>query len=171
MRHGARLARRAGDAKRLLFVCYGNIMRSPFASAYFDSRAARGHRPGEAVSAGLYERNGRLADERAVAAGRRWDVDLSSHRSRTLDGQLVDWADLILVMDRVNLAGVRERYPAAAGKTYLLGAFDREGEPDVEIPDPFNAAYEATESAYLRIAGAIDRFVSSGHATPFQGAQ
>ena len=167
MRHAPRLMKRAGGADKLLFVCYGNIMRSPFASAYLHSRAAGQRRRVEATSAGLYERTGRFADDRAIAAGRQWGVDLSSHRSKTLDQRLVEWADLILVMDRPNLAGVRTRYPAAAGKTYLLGSFDAEGEPDIEIPDPSDGPYEAAESAYGRIAGAIDRLV----ATPSGSAQ
>ena len=113
-------------------------------------------------SAGFYERIGRPADARAVAASRRWGVDLSSHCSNRLDGDLVAWADLILVMDRRNLAALRRWYPAAAGKTFLLGSFGGDMAVEVEIGDPFDGPYEATERTYIRIADAIDRFVTSG---------
>ena len=156
-----RLVPQARAAQKLLFVCYGNIMRSPFASGYLAVSGDAGRRNLQARSAGYYDRTGRPADARAVAAGRRWGVDLSSHASRKLDEDLVAWADLILVMDRPNLAAVRRLYPAAAAKTYLLGSFDGET-ADVEISDPYHCPYEATERTYIRIAGAIDRLVACG---------
>jgi protein-tyrosine-phosphatase len=159
LRSRPRLVRQARGASKLLFVCYGNIMRSPFASGYL---ALRGQSV-ETRSAGFYERVGRPADPRAVAAGRRWGVDLSSHTSNTLDDELVAWADLILVMDRPNLEAVRRRFPTAAGKTYLLGSLDAAA-LDVEISDPYDAPYEATERTYARIAHAIDHLVMCGSA-------
>jgi protein-tyrosine-phosphatase/predicted ATP-grasp superfamily ATP-dependent carboligase len=156
-----RLVPRARAARNLLFVCYGNIMRSPFASGYLAVRGGAERRNLQARSAGYYDRTGRPADARAVAAGRQWGVDLSSHSSRKLDDDLVAWADLILVMDRPNLSAVRQLYPAAAEKTYLLGSLDA-GAADVEIADPYHCPYEATERTYVRIAGAIDRLVACG---------
>jgi protein-tyrosine-phosphatase/predicted ATP-grasp superfamily ATP-dependent carboligase len=162
LRNRSRLAGRVRDAERVLFVCYGNIMRSPFASGYLAQRGAAGRHGMQARSAGYYERTGRPADERAVAASQQWGVDLSSHRSRKLDEDLVAWADLILVMDRPNLTAVRRSYPSAAAKTYLLGSFGSDAVADVEIADPFDGPYEATERTYVRIADAIDRFVTFG---------
>ena len=156
-----RLVPQARAARKLLFVCYGNIMRSPFASGYLAVRGGAERRNLQARSAGYYDRTGRPADARAVTAGRRWGVDLTAHSSRKLDDELVEWADLILVMDRPNLAAVRRLYPAAAGKTYLLGSLEA-GADDVEISDPYHDAYEATERTYVRIAGAIDRLVACG---------
>jgi protein-tyrosine-phosphatase/predicted ATP-grasp superfamily ATP-dependent carboligase len=161
-RNRSRLAGRMRDAERVLFVCYGNVMRSPFASAYFAHRGAAGRQNVEVASAGFFERTGRPADARAVSAGRRWGIDLSSHCSRRLDNELVAWADLILVMDWPNLAALRRSYPAAAGKTYLLGCIGGDAAGDVEIRDPFDGPYEATERTYVRIADAIDRFVAFG---------
>jgi protein-tyrosine phosphatase len=146
----------------VLFVCYGNIMRSPFASGYLAQRGAAGRHTMQVRSAGYYQRTGRPADVRAVAASRQWGVDLSSHRSRKLDDDLIEWADVILVMDRPNLTAVRRSYPAAAAKTYLLGSFGDDAVADVEIADPFDGPYEATERTYVRIADAIDRFVTLG---------
>lgn len=162
LRHRARLVQRVRDAERVLFVCYGNIMRSPFASEYLAQRGAAERHTIEVRSAGYYERIGRPADVRAVAASRHWGVDLSTHRSTKLDDDLVAWADLILVMDRPNLTAVRRSYPSAAGKTYLLGSIGSDAAADVEIADPFNGPYEATERTYVRIADAIDRFVTFG---------
>jgi protein-tyrosine-phosphatase len=162
LRNRSRLVQRVRYAERVLFVCYGNIMRSPFASGYLAQLGAAERHNIQVRSAGYYERTGRPADVRAVAASRHWGVDLTSHRSRRLDEDLIAWADVIFVMDRPNLSAVRRSYPAAAGKTYLLGSFGSDVAADVEIADPFNGPYEATERTYVRIADAIDRFVTFG---------
>jgi protein-tyrosine-phosphatase len=168
-RNKGKLARRAGRARNVLFVCYGNIMRSPFASAYLASRSRSARTHVQTASAGCYDKAGRAADPRAVAAGQQWQIDLSAHRSRTLDPALLDWADLILVMDRSNLEAVCNHYPAAREKTYLLGSIDAaDHNTDGEIPDPFTGSDETVVQAYGRIAGAIDRLivhVSSGSAS------
>jgi protein-tyrosine-phosphatase len=155
------------QARRVLFVCYGNIMRSPFASAYFNRRRnEHGAIQAIAASAGVYEPAGRPADPRAVAAARRWDIDLSSHRSTALDDQLVASADLIFVMDRTNLDEIRRRHPGTRSKTYLLGTLDPDRASDTEIPDPYAAGDGATEHAYARIAAAVDALVRAALPQP-----
>jgi protein-tyrosine-phosphatase/predicted ATP-grasp superfamily ATP-dependent carboligase len=156
-RHRTQLTDSARRAEKVLFVCYGNILRSPFASSYLRVKAAAEGRGIAVRSTGIYHRVGRGADPRGIAAGRRWDVDLSSHRSTRIDEELVRWADLILVMDRRNLGDMRREFPAAAHKTFMLGAVEPGSATDVEIPDPFAGDYALTEQAYARIAGAVDR--------------
>jgi len=160
LRNSGKLARRASSARSVLFVCYGNIMRSPFASEYLASRSGSPLNHVRTASAGCYGKAGRAADRRAVAAAQQWQIDLSAHRSRTLDATLLDWADLILVMDRSNLEAVRTRYPDVTGKTYLLGSIDvADDNADVEIPDPYTGSEETVMEAYGRIASAIDRLI------------
>jgi protein-tyrosine-phosphatase/predicted ATP-grasp superfamily ATP-dependent carboligase len=152
-----RLLRAAARADRILFLCHGNIMRSAFAAEYCARRARESGRGILPASAGVYHRSGRAADPRAIAAAREWHVDLSAHRSKTIDDGLVKWADLILVMDRSNLNTLHARYPEARGKSYLLGLLD--ATPDTDIPDPYAAGLQAMQAACGRIAGAIDRLV------------
>jgi protein-tyrosine phosphatase len=139
-------------------------MRSPFAGAYLRLRAA-GDRSVSVQSAGMYERSGRAADPRMLSASRQWGVDLTSHRSQTVTRDLVSRADLVLVMDRANLNDMRRLYPEAAAKTYLLGSLDAEGTTNVEIPDPYDDGFEATERVCRRIAAAVDRLVVDARVT------
>jgi protein-tyrosine-phosphatase len=152
--------RGAGEAWKVVFVCYGTIRRRGFASGYCARRRAGGARPVETRSAGFFKRTGRPADPRVVEAARHRGVDLTGHRSTPLDRELIAWADVILVMDRVNLRAMRTLYPAAMEKTYLLGSLDGRGVEEVEISDPFEGAYDVTERACGRIARAVDRLVS-----------
>ena len=155
-----RLKRALPRAQRVLFVCYGNIMRSPFASGY--AQRAHGVRsPLEVRSAGFHARGGRPADPRALEASKSWGVDLEAHRSTVLDDDLVDWADVVFVMDRANRRQVRKLFPRAAAKCYLIGVLENGRAVDVEIPDPFTADALAMQRACVRIAGAVDVLIGS----------
>ncbi len=97
------LTRRARSAwrreSRIAFVCLGNIGRSPFAE-----RLAERHAWGEKefVSAGFVPTVGRGAPDEALDAAQRRGIDLSGHRSRTVDEGLVRDARTIYVFDESN---------------------------------------------------------------------
>ena len=164
--HRARCERRAlrtaAAAQRVLFICYGNIMRSAFAAAYLE-RSTHGQ-PLEIASAGYYAKAGRPADPRMRQAARAYDVDLSTHRSCIVDPAMVARADVVFVMDRHNREALLHRFPEAADKIQFLGLLD-EGAGDVEIGDPYSHSDDATRAVCRRIAAAVDRLVSLRRST------
>src|SRR3989442_12759849 len=91
----ARLARRGLPAS-ILFVCHGNICRSPLAAALL--RRALSQKKVGVASAGFMG-PGRPAPPEAVAAAAHYGVDLSAHRSQLLTADRARGADLIVVMD------------------------------------------------------------------------
>jgi protein-tyrosine phosphatase len=100
---------------RILFVCMGNICRSPSAEGVFRSLlAARAPQLTiEIDSAGTHDYHvGEPPDERAIAAARRRGIDLSTLRARTVSAGDFDEFDLILAMDEQNLRELRRRAPA-----------------------------------------------------------
>jgi protein-tyrosine-phosphatase len=145
--------------RRVLFVCYGNICRSAYAEAL-----GRSLLPGREVrSAGFHRKTGRPSPATLAAEAARDGVDLSAHRSRLLDREMVDWADLILVMDLDNAARLREAFPAAAGKALLLGAFERPASGagvlargDETIDDPYQFDAERTRETLQAIRHAVE---------------
>jgi protein-tyrosine-phosphatase len=139
------------STRRMLFVCYGNICRSPFAETL-----ARQLLPGhEHRSAGFHRKIGRPSPQALAAEAAREGVDVSAHRSRSLDREAVDWADLILVMDLDNAARLGQAFPDADGKTLLLGAFERltagDARGDEPIDDPYQANAERTREVLQKI--------------------
>jgi protein-tyrosine phosphatase len=115
--------------RRVLVLCYGNIYRSPFAA-----EALRAAVPSlEVRSAGFHRREGRPSPDAHVHMSGELGVDLSAHRSRVVTRDDLDWADLIVFMDRHNWAKLLE-LRAAPGKLVWLGAL---APGDVEIPDPY----------------------------------
>jgi protein-tyrosine phosphatase len=103
-----------------LFLCSGNIIRSPMA-AYLFKQQMEDRFEIRVESAGLLALPGRPADPTAAIAARELGISLDDHLSRPLTGVMVDKSDVIFVMDYLNEAVLRERFPQAARKTFLLG--------------------------------------------------
>lgn len=122
----------------LLFLCYGNICRSPFAE-----RLAQQSMPGMGItSAGFHPRSGRASPEHVVRAARVHAVDLADWSSREVTGRMVADADCIVVMDVSHLEKMQADYPEALDRTTLLGLFNRSG--PVELMDPYTMSPEKT---------------------------
>lgn len=125
---------------KILFVCLGNICRSPTAEAVFRHLVAR-QAPGLDVtiaSAGIGNWHiGEPPDERAQAAALRRGFDMSAQRARQLVREDFTHFDLILAMDRENLAELRRRAPQDTHERVRL-FLEFADEPDVdEVPDPY----------------------------------
>ena len=139
--------------RNLLFLCYGNICRSPYAE-YRWQQLARSH-PCLPVSrsAGFHDKIERGTPARFQGAARHREVDLQSHRSKRASRALIDDADWILVMDSDNLRHLQLEFPAAMEKALLLGAFDQPEDP--EIVDPYARPMGAGGKAYERIDSSL----------------
>lgn len=123
---------------RILFVCTGNTCRSPLAEVLARTEVARrGWTHVEVRSAGAAARDGAPASEGSLRAAEAGGLDLSGHRSTALDSELVEWADLVLVMSRGHLEAVRSL--GGAEKVELLGVFASPDGVGSEVPDPFGA--------------------------------
>ncbi|MEO7555783.1 MAG: low molecular weight phosphotyrosine protein phosphatase, partial [Acidimicrobiales bacterium] len=84
---------------RVLFVCTGNICRSPMAEGMLRARAAARGIAVEVASVGLIF-DGRPATDEAVRTAHAHGVDISAHRSSILESEAVDRADLVIGMER-----------------------------------------------------------------------
>ncbi|MGD9796467.1 MAG: low molecular weight protein-tyrosine-phosphatase [Acidimicrobiia bacterium] len=127
--------------QRVLFVCLGNICRSPSAETVFASRVA---------DAGLVDiievdscgtagwHVGDRPHRQTLSALARKGYS-TSHRGRQLVARDLDHFDVVCVMDAANLADVRRlaRTDAQRSKVRLLRSFDSTSSPDAEVPDPY----------------------------------
>jgi protein-tyrosine-phosphatase len=152
----ARRALRAWrDARHVLFVCKGNICRSPYAA----SRAACVDSEGRKFrSAGYWPRDRRRTPAEGIEAARQLGIDLSQHRSARLDNASIAWADAIFVFDDENRKRVRSDFPEAAARVHLLGVVDGGSQT---IEDPWAQSLDTFLSCYRRIDRSINRL--TGH--------
>ena len=148
-----------------LFVCHGNICRSPYAAMAF-ARLLPPELAGRTriASAGFLSPDRETPDEGRAAAGRR-GIDLSGHRSAQLTGPDVPRTGLALVMNELQRAAVCRLLGWPADDVIILGDLDP-GTPDTrEIGDPWGGGAEAFDESYAR----IDRCVAA-LAAAFVGA-
>jgi protein-tyrosine phosphatase len=125
---------------RILFVCMGNICRSPTAEGVF-RRLVRERAPERLIeidSAGTHDYHvGEPPDTRAIAAAARRGIDLKSLRARQVSVADFEHFDLVLAMDRLNHATLLELAPAEFHERIRL-FMEFAGDSDVEdVPDPY----------------------------------
>jgi protein-tyrosine phosphatase len=144
---------------QVLMVCMGNICRSPTAEAVLRRKLGAAGL-GELVavdSVGTHAMlRGTPADPRAVAHAARRGYDLSSLRTRALAAGDFERFDLLLAMDRANLADLHEQCPPPlAPRLGLLMSYAAGTDID-EVPDPYFGPPAGFEQALDLIEGACD---------------
>ena len=128
--------------KTILFICTGNVCRSPMAEGLF-RKATAGRGEFRIFSAGLGAVDGQPPTTHSVTAMKEIGIDISAQRSRALTVDLVRQADLILGMTHGHTDTIALLYPPAAEKTFLLREFDETLEPyEKDIADPIGGPYE-----------------------------
>jgi protein-tyrosine phosphatase len=148
---------------KVLFVCDGNICRSPYAAEYFRDRAVQSGLSHVVVaSGGLLGIEGAPAAPFSIEIARETGLDLTRHRSRGITLSDVKTSDLILAMTLTHLETLERRFPPTHGKQLLLRAFEvgpsaRGGAP--ELPDPVAGPIEEYREAFGVIRTCVDHLV------------
>ena len=152
-RAAERLARLA--PRSLLFVCLGNICRSPYAARVLSARAA-GHVRAE--SAG-YIGPGRAPPCEAQEIARGRGIDHGDHVSSLVTAEQMDAADVVFVFDRFNLRDVRATPGVRLDRVLWLGDFDPVWTGKRAIIDPWGKVRSEYEATFVRIERCIDEVI------------
>ncbi len=156
-----RLKKAPMKARSFLFVCFGNIMRSPMCEALMKRAIENSRVDMRVLSAGLNATSGRPAHPWSVVAAREFGIDLSQHRARPLNSEMLDHADAIFAMDYRNQVELLCRYPAIRDKVFMLSAYAGEGYRSIEIQDPFFGDEEETRRCYALLQHCVDNLVAT----------
>ncbi|PRY66010.1 low molecular weight protein-tyrosine-phosphatase [Halomonas ventosae] len=139
----------------ILVVCTGNICRSPVAAAML-ARALPALR---VESAGLGALVGYGVEPTARALAEADGLDVADHQGRQLTAEMLQAADLILVMSEGQRHAVADLAPEALGKTMLLGRW-LDGGKGREIPDPYRKSPQAFEHVHQLLHQAVVRWAT-----------
>jgi protein-tyrosine phosphatase len=131
-----------GKAVSILFVCMGNICRSPTAQGVFArlvEEAGLTDQIGIDSAGTLSYHVGKPPDSRAQNAAKERGYDLSDFRARLVETKDCERFDYILVMDETNMLDVRSVVPKSCWhKLHLFLDFDSTGRKGREVPDPYS---------------------------------
>ncbi len=158
--HRRREARRKLTKKHIgsvLFLCHGNVYRSPYAAAAFKRALAAMYSaaPIKVASAGFIA-PGRAVPQGALSAARLRGIDLSGHLSTLVTANAVGAAELVAVMSEDQAQGIRSRY--GLGVTVLiLGDLDPLSIQGRTIPDPLGRDANVIEQVYTRIDRCVEQ--------------
>jgi protein-tyrosine-phosphatase len=140
-------------ATQLLVVCHGNIIRSAFAARLLQQRLGDGN--GRRVrSAGVEAVPGRTAHPIAQRLARRWGIDLSDHAASRVSAAMMRAADAVLVVDLIQFVALRERFPEARAKIFLLSSLAPS--TPLEIADPVDGDDPVFEVCFAHITQSVD---------------
>ncbi|AHG47995.1 protein-tyrosine-phosphatase [Rhizobium leguminosarum bv. trifolii CB782] len=135
----------------ILFVCMGNICRSPLAEGILRHLVAEAGLTGQftvdsAGTGGWHE--GEPPDRRSIATAQRHGIDISAQRARRIRPGDFRGFDLVLAMDRDNEAALAEIAPPEANIRLFGDAALRTGE---DIPDPYYGGPDGFELVYTKL--------------------
>ncbi|KPJ59924.1 MAG: hypothetical protein AMJ46_09125 [Latescibacteria bacterium DG_63] len=137
----------------VLFVCTGNTCRSPMAVGILECLLPdqlKGRLRIE--SAGISVGTGQGASDGAVRVSSTRGIDLSGHVSRRLTRELIQKADLVVVMQQIHLKEVRRLCPERMEHVLLITELGKKGEMGSDgIPDPFGGPEEVYNDCFAQI--------------------
>jgi glycine hydroxymethyltransferase len=155
--------------KTILFICTGNICRSPMAEGLM--RHALNGTNVRVLSAGVGAGHGQPPSGHSVRALQEWGIDIGHQRSQPLTAELVAQADLILGMTQNHVEAVLMMYPEAAEKVHRLRDFDPQlDDYDRDICDPIGGSYEVYLACRDQIKAGIDTMLKTLESLPANSA-
>lgn len=152
-RDPARLVRALREARQVLIVCHGNIIRSAFAARLMQQMFGSIGRV-RFVSAGVEATPGRPSHPIALRIAARHRVDLSRHAASRVSVDNVRASDVVFAVDVPQFVELRRRFPEAKDKIFLLTSLAPR--TPLEIADPIFGDDHAFEACFAHITQALD---------------
>jgi protein-tyrosine-phosphatase len=154
-----------------LFVCHGNIMRSPMAELMLKRALPESHQKSTTVlSAGIHATPGTEAHPRALEAAREFGLLLDQHRSRVLTEEMIANADAVFAMDFQNQAELLIQFPQARDKIFLLSCYAEGKQRGRTIADPYFGDQDEITRCYAVLQTCVNNLVKSVWPITTQGA-
>ncbi len=144
----------------VMFVCTGNICRSPMAEGLLKNRIPI-HMKDDIVvqSAGVGAWNGAPATELAIQVCKESQIDIADHQSQIIEPELIAGANLIFALDQGHYTALRHYFPQYMDHIYLLKKYKNRDHFNPDISDPINKSYEFYKNIFQEIDQEINRIL------------
>ena len=145
----------------IIFICTGNICRSPTAEGILRQRLEASEiRHIHVSSMGTHGLAGAPASELAREVCQDHGIDISEHRSRGLVGEEIQEADLVLCMEPAHRKFIQTFFPWQKDRVALLGAWPEKEKRKSAIRDPMGSPRKVYEQVFGLIATHVDRILA-----------
>jgi len=141
---------KTGQPATVIFVCQGNICRSPFAQLLAQKLFSPQSQLIQFESAGMLPRNTRHSPDAAITAAATLGVDLGGHQSKCLTDEIVSGAQLLIIFDTINLRALFDRYPDLQCPVSFLGSFEATDQLNL-VNDPEGRSVDSFIECYKLI--------------------
>lgn len=151
--------------KLVVFVCTGNVCRSPMAEGLFHAMAEKAGRTDiEAASAGIGAGDGISPSEFSVEVMQEEGIDITGQRSQMLTPDLVKQASHIFGMTQSHQQAIQAFFPEIQEKVFVLRELIVDQGFDLDVPDPIGMGrdeYERTRNLIKEAMPSVFQFVGS----------
>jgi protein-tyrosine phosphatase len=151
--------------QKVLFVCLGNICRSPLAQGIFEHQIRLAGREADfyADSAGTSAwHEGERPHSGSIRVARKYGIDIAKQRSRPVHPKDAEIFDYIIAMDTSNRESLLSEFRFPESKIFLMRSFSRSGSSskNLNVPDPWGMGDEAFENVYRILEDAVAGLVT-----------
>lgn len=147
--------------KSIMFVCTGNICRSPMAHMYMQKKIYEINRENEYIisSCGTNAGRGECATINAIKAMEEYGVDLKCHRSTPIEESNITDYDLVIALTDYHKRKIIEKYPLIEKKVFTLKEYVKNEDKYIDIDDPWGLDINVYIATAKEITENIDRLL------------
>lgn len=146
---------------KIMFVCTGNICRSPMAHHYMQKRVKDLNIEDNFLisSCGVYACSGEKATQNAIFVMKEYDVDMENHRATNIADTNIEHYDYIITLTTRHKEQIRYFYPKLGDNIYTLREFVDDKEIYKNIDDPWGLNITVYKDCALEIVEKVDKLI------------
>lgn len=146
---------------KIMFVCTGNICRSPMAHYYMQKKVKDMGLEDKFLisSCGTYAVTGEPATDNAVISMKEYGVNLENHRATNIDDTDIDNYDYVITLTTQHKKNVLHYYPKLDGKVFTLKEFVLDNKKYMDIDDPWGLNIIVYKDTAKEIVENVDKLI------------